>query len=65
MKTCVPVKVPIPNFTKLDKKLAHLKQQKSKANAAEAKALDALLTARAKKNQLQKQQKLLKRQKQQ
>jgi hypothetical protein len=46
----VPVKVPIPDFTKLDKKLAYLEQQKSKINAAEAKALDALLTARAKKN---------------
>jgi hypothetical protein len=48
----VPIKVPIPDFTKLDKKLAHLEQQKSKADTAEAKALDALLAARAKKNQL-------------
>jgi hypothetical protein len=52
VKTCVPVKVPIPDFAKLDKELAHLEQQESKADAAEAKALDALLAARAKKDQL-------------
>jgi hypothetical protein len=52
VKTCVPVKVPIPDFTKLDKKLACLEQQESKADAAEAKTLDALLAARAKKDQL-------------
>jgi hypothetical protein len=46
----VLVKVLILDFTKLDKELARLKQQKSKADAAEAKVLDALLTARAKKN---------------
>jgi hypothetical protein len=61
----VPVEVLIPDFTKLDKELARLEQQKSEADAAEAKALDALLAARAKKDQLQKQQKLLKRRKQQ
>jgi chemotaxis regulatin CheY-phosphate phosphatase CheZ len=65
VKTYVPVEVPIPDFTKLNKELAYLEQQKSKADAAEAKALDALLTARAKKNRLQKQQKLLKRREQQ
>jgi hypothetical protein len=26
VKTCVPVEVPIPDFTKLDKELARLKQ---------------------------------------
>jgi hypothetical protein len=46
----MPVEVPIPDFTKLDKKLTCLKQQKSKADAAEAKTLDALLTACAKKD---------------
>jgi hypothetical protein len=46
----VPVKVPIPDFTKLDKELTYLEQQESEADAAEAKALDTLLTARAKKN---------------
>jgi hypothetical protein len=50
VKTCVLVKVPILDFTKLDKKLARLEQQESKADAVEAKALDALLTARAKKD---------------
>jgi hypothetical protein len=48
----VPVEVPIPDFTKLNKKLAYLKQQKSKADTVETKALDALLAARAKKDQL-------------
>jgi hypothetical protein len=46
----MPVEVPIPDFTKLDKELTCLKQQKSKADAAEAKTLDTLLTACAKKN---------------
>jgi hypothetical protein len=46
----VLVEVLILDFTKLDKELACLEQQKSKADAAEAKALDALLAARAKKN---------------
>jgi hypothetical protein len=46
----VPVEVPILDFTKLDKELACLKQQKSEADAAEAKVLDTLLTARTKKN---------------
>jgi hypothetical protein len=50
VKTYVPVEVLILDFTKLDKKLAHLEQQESEADAAEAKALDALLTARAKKD---------------
>jgi CRISPR/Cas system-associated endoribonuclease Cas2 len=52
VKTCVLVEVLIPDFTKLDKELARLEQQESKADAAEAKALDALLAARAKKDQL-------------
>jgi hypothetical protein len=46
----VPVKVLIPDFTKLDKELTHLEQQESEADAAKAKALDALLAVRAKKN---------------
>jgi hypothetical protein len=46
----VLVEVPILDFTKLDKELACLEQQESKTDAAEAKALDALLTARAKKD---------------
>jgi hypothetical protein len=48
----VPVKVPIPDFTKLNKKLARLEQQESEADVVEAKVLDVLLAARAKKNQL-------------
>jgi hypothetical protein len=48
----VPVKVPILDFTKLDKKLACLEQQESKIDAVEAKALDALLAARTKKDWL-------------
>jgi cell division protein ZapA (FtsZ GTPase activity inhibitor) len=62
---CVPVVVLIPNYSKLDKKIAHLKQQKNDADTAEAATLEALLTARAKKNCLQKQRKLLARRKQQ
>jgi hypothetical protein len=65
VKTCVPVEVPISDFTKLDKELARLEQQESEADAAEAKALDALLAARAKKDRLRKQRKLLKRREQQ
>lgn len=65
VKTCVPVEIPLPDFTKLDKELARLEQQESEADAAEAKALDALLAARAKKDRLRKQRKLLKRREQQ
>jgi hypothetical protein len=49
---CVPVVVPILDYSKLDKKIACLEQQKNNINAAEAAALEALLAARAKKNYL-------------
>jgi chemotaxis regulatin CheY-phosphate phosphatase CheZ len=65
VKTCVPVEVPIPDFTKLDKELACLEQQESDADVAETKALDALFAAHAKKDRLRKQRKLLKRREQQ
>jgi hypothetical protein len=65
VKTCVPVEVPLPDFSKLDQELARLEQQETEANAAEAKALGALLAARQKKDQLRKQRKLLKRREQQ
>jgi hypothetical protein len=58
---CVPVVVPILDYSKLDKEMARLEQQKNDADTAEAAALKALLAARAKKNHLQKQRKLLAR----
>jgi hypothetical protein len=65
IKQCVPVEVPPPNFSKLDKELARLDEQEAAADAAEEAALDALLAARAKKNRLRKQKKLLQRREQQ
>jgi hypothetical protein len=65
VKTCVPVEVPLPDFSKLDQELARLEQQETEADATEAKALGALLAARQKKDQLRKQRKLLKRREQQ
>lgn len=62
---CVPVEVPLPDFSKLDKEMARLEQQEADADQAEAAALDALLAARAKKDRLRKQRKLLKRREQQ
>jgi hypothetical protein len=55
------VVVPILDYSKLDKEMARLEQQKNDADTAEAAALKALLAARAKKNHLQKQRKLLAR----
>ena len=60
VKLCVPVEVPLPDFSRLDQELARLEQQESEADAAEAAALDALLAARAKKDRLRKQRKVLK-----
>jgi hypothetical protein len=65
VKVCVPVVVPIPDYSKLDKEIARLEQQENDADAAEAATLQALLAARAKKNRLQKQKKLLVRREQQ
>ena len=65
VKSCVPVEVPLPDFSRLDQELARLEQQESEADAAEAAALDALLAARAKKDRLRKQRKVLKRREQQ
>lgn len=62
---CVPVEVPLLDFSELDKELARLEQQEANTNQAEADALDALLAARAKKDCLRKQRKVLKRRKQQ
>ena len=52
--SCVPVEVPLPDFSRLDQELARLEQQESEADAAEAAALDTLLAARAKKDRLRK-----------
>jgi hypothetical protein len=52
VKVCVPVVVPIPDYLKLDKEIARLEQQENDADAAEVAALQALLTARAKKDRL-------------
>jgi hypothetical protein len=60
----VPVKVPVPNFTKLNRELARLNAQEAKVDAAEEKAIEALIAAQSKKRQLHNQQKLLKRRKQ-
>lgn len=65
VKSCVPVEIPVPNFEKLDQELARLDQQESEADAAEAAALQSLLAARAKKDRLRKQRKILKRREQQ
>lgn len=65
VKTCVPVEVPLPDFSKLDSELARLEQQEADADQAEASALNALLAARAKKDRLRKQRKMLKRREQQ
>ena len=65
VKSCVPVEVLIPNFEKLDQELARLEQQKAEVDAAESAALEALMAARAKKDRLRKQRKILKRRKQQ
>jgi hypothetical protein len=65
VKVYVPVVVPIPDYSKLDKEIARLEQQKNDADTAEAATLQALLTARAKKDHLRKQKKLLVRRKQQ
>jgi hypothetical protein len=65
VKSCVPVEVPVPNFEKLDKELARLEQQEAEADAAESAALEALMAARAKKDRLRKQKKVLKRREQQ
>jgi hypothetical protein len=64
IKECVPVEVPAPDFSKLDRELARLEQQESEADAAESAALEALLAARAKKDRLRKQRKVLARREQ-
>jgi hypothetical protein len=61
----VPVEVPAPNFAKLDAELAWLEKQEAEAKEAKEAALKKLLAARAKRNRLQKQRKLLQRRKQQ
>lgn len=64
IKVCEPVDVPAPNFARLDREIARLDAQEAEADAAEEAALDALLAARAKKNRLRKQRKLLQRREQ-
>ena len=63
IEKCVLVEVLLLDYLKLDQELACLEQQESKANAAELAALEALLAARAKKDQLCKQRKVLARRK--
>jgi hypothetical protein len=62
--SCIPIEVPVPNFTKLDQELARLNAQEAEVDAAEEKAIEALIAARSKKRQLRDQRKLLKRRKQ-
>jgi hypothetical protein len=49
---CVPVEVLVPDFTKLDWELARLDAQEAEVDAAEEKAIEALIAARSKKRQL-------------
>jgi hypothetical protein len=63
--SCVPVEVPIPNFSKLDRELKRLDAQEAEADDAEEKAIEALLAAHSKKRLLRNQRKLLKRREQQ
>lgn len=65
IKVCEPVAIPAPDFSKLDQELLRLGAQEVEADKAESAALEALLAARAKKDQLRKQRKLLKRREQQ
>lgn len=64
IKTCEPVEIPPPNFARLDKEMERLDAQEAEADAAEEAALGALVAARAKKNRLRKQKKLLQRREQ-
>jgi hypothetical protein len=48
----VPVVVLILDYSKLNKEIARLEQQKNNADAVEVAVLEALLAARAKKNYL-------------
>jgi hypothetical protein len=52
VKSCVLVEVPLLDFSKLDNELACLEREEVDANQAKAKALKALLAARAKKDRL-------------
>jgi orotate phosphoribosyltransferase len=65
VKVCVLVVVLILDYSKLDKEMACLEQQENNVDVVEVATLEALLTARAKKNYLQKQRKLLVRYEQQ
>lgn len=60
-KSCVPVEIPTPNFSRLDAELRRLSEQEAAADAAEEAAVAALLNARSKKNRLKKQRELLER----
>jgi hypothetical protein len=62
--SCVPVEVLVPDFTKLDRELARLDAQEAEVDAAEEKAMEALIAVWLKKRQLRDQRKLLKRREQ-
>ncbi len=62
---CVPMEVPLPNFERIDRELERLEQQEAEADNAETMALQAIMAARAKKDRIRKQRKLLKRREQQ
>jgi hypothetical protein len=49
---CVLVVILILDYSKLDKKIAYLEQQKDNIDIVEVAILEALLTARVKKNRL-------------
>jgi hypothetical protein len=43
--SCVPIEVPVPDFTKLNQELARLNAQEAEVDAAEEKAIEALIAA--------------------
>jgi hypothetical protein len=49
---CVLVVILILDYSKLDKEIAYLEQQENNADIVKVAALEALLTARVKKNYL-------------
>jgi hypothetical protein len=55
----VPIEVLAPNFAKLDAELARLDKQEVEAEATKETTFEKMLAARAKKNRLRKQRKLL------
>ena len=58
------MEVLIPNFNWIDREIERLEQQEAEANKAKSAALQAVIAARAKKDRICKQKKMLKRREQ-